>query len=178
MLTSVAVGGLLSTAWSRSDYLSLSQLVFTVLGFGAAIWQLRRTASASEDTRDAVAGLQVRLTSNDLLVALPQLQTHEDEIETAIKGNDTAKLERHLVIYLRTASEIHSMLEGHEDLNDEPLSKSLAAASKAAQRLKSDLAKGAPIDLPSFASVATAKIMQASVDASGLKAKLQRKVST
>jgi hypothetical protein len=161
--------------WSRADWLSLGQLIFTVAGFGAAIWQLRRTATAAEETTTAVNSLHVRFLVNDLLLALPRLHKLEDDIDSAIKSNSVNRVEQELVSYSRTASEISALLESRSETNDEELIKLLGQAGRASTKAKALLVSGSTDPVVTVVQPALTKIAAVSAAASALIVKLQRK---
>lgn len=164
--------------WSRADWLSLAQLVFTVAGFGAAICQLRRTTTAAEETTSAVNLLHVRFLVNDLLLALPRLHKLEDDIDSAIKVNDASRLEQELVQYARTSSEIAAMLESRSEANDEELIKLLGQAGRASTKAKALLVSGSTAPVVTTVQPALTKIAAVSAAASALIVKLQRKAQS
>ena len=165
-----------SNLWPRADLLSLGQLVFTVLGFAVAIGQLRRTALATEEMNRELRSLQTRYASNDLLVALPGLQTLEDELESALKSGRQDSVERTLAAYVRSATEIVAVIESRDDLVDDKLLKSLPPLVKAATRLRAELSKGVAPDLPAVVTPVLQKMYGVSPEISSVVARLQRKV--
>lgn len=162
-------------AWTRADALSLAQVVFTVLGFWVAISQLRRTATAAELTNKRLSRYNARLSGNDLLVGLPELQKIEDELDAALKKPDEDEVERCLVRYTRRSAQIIAILEGEDDAEDASLLESLRVASKASAKAKADISKGGAAVAPAARS-ALGKIVTASGDVSGAITRRHRKL--
>ncbi|MQA35663.1 hypothetical protein [Modestobacter roseus] len=162
--------------WGRADWLSFGQLVFTVLGFGLAFFQLRRGAEAAEGSQQLLKNLGLRLLGNDLLVLLPQLQRVEDDIYYAVKSGDPDLVEKHLVIYARSASHVAELLRKHEGDENRALVDLLDQTIKAATRAKGELAEGASRDLREVVKLTTGRMTKASVEVSAAVARLQRKV--
>ena len=162
--------------WERSDWLSLGQLLFTFVGFLLAIIQLRRTAVATEATAKRVSELQVRLLTNDLLVALPTMHKLEDDLDDAVKADNHAAVERGLVAYARTASTVAALLEVRGGTAEVALVKLLNQAGRAATKAKSEIAEGTPRGLRDVVRVAMSKMSAVSTETSAMMARLQRKV--
>lgn len=160
---------------SRADWLSLGQLVFTILGFGLAIWQLARAATAVEASQDLLKTLRVRLLGNDLLVMLPELHVLEDALDAALKGGDRLVIEKALVTYARTAGQIAGFLESEESTAEEAIIPLLKKCVSLATKAKADLAEGVPTDLRDTTRAAVARIAKVSAEVSPLVARLQRK---
>jgi hypothetical protein len=174
----VGSGGFFEGAWTRADWLSLGQLVFTFLGFVVAIWQLARAASAAEETRDNVADLKVTLLSNDLLVKLPRLHRLEDDIDNAIKSGNREQILRSIVEYSRASSEVGAMLEGRSETADEPLVKMLKEATSACTKMRNEMTKGSGKDPAELAQAVLLKVSKVSPEVSAVVARLQRKVES
>ena len=162
--------------WPRADVLSLIQTIFTVVGFGVAIWQLARTASAAESTRDRIASFQARVLGNDLLVLLPELHKIEDDIDTALKKPDLDEVERCLTRYARKSAEAVALLLSDEAPEETVLVKTLKAASKAASKSRSDVTKGGTT-VESAARAAMVKMNAASTEVSAAITRRQRVVT-
>lgn len=162
-------------AWTRADALSLSQAIFTILGFAIAIKQLARSATAAEETNAKIARYSARLAGNDLLVGLPELHKIEDEMDAALKKADGDELERCLVRYSRRSSQLLVVLASEDDADDAELIKFVAAASKASSKAKTDISKGG-VDVLGAARIAYGKIVNASTEVSGAIARRQRKL--
>jgi len=150
--------------------LSAAQLFFTCVGFGIAIWQLVRTASLLEKVRS-------RLIENDLLVALPELHKLEDELDDSVKGGDPSVVERMLVKYSRSSSRISALLQIESTAAEEPLVLLLAQAGNSAQKAKAELAQGSDRELAEVVKLAMGKVAKVSAEASGLIARLEKRVS-
>jgi hypothetical protein len=127
-----------SIPWTRSNWLDLLELALTVIGFGLAIWQLLRTARATEATRDAVRRTEKRMAKNHLLVLLPQFRILEHDLDAAAEDNDRKLAIRTLVAYNQIAGEVAGLLDGQDDI-DQDLAKWLHNAATSASRAKADM---------------------------------------
>ena len=161
--------------WSRADWLSLGQLLFTAGGFWLAIRQLKRTATAAELTTERIAGLQRRLLGNDLLIALPEVQKLGDLIDSAIKAGDQERTESALRDYARAAHASSAMISTRPEQDEQELIKRLDAASKGALKAQEELVKAGGGDFAVIARKAIGKISTASVEIGAAIARLQRK---
>jgi hypothetical protein len=162
--------------WGRADWLSFGQLVFTVLGFAAAIYQLRRGTKVAEESKALLQGLRLRLLGNDLLVLLPQLQRVEDDLDFSIKSGDSLSAEKHLVVYARSASHIAELFRSQTGSDDEKLVDLLDQSIRAASRAKAELAEGTARELRDVVRLAIGKMGKASIEVSAAIARLQRRV--
>lgn len=125
------------------DWISAAGLVVSVIGFAIAIWQLARTAKASEATRFAIERTEKRMALNHLLVLLPQFHLIENDLDRAAEDNDRALARRALVSYSRFAAEVATILKG-QDTVDQTLIIDLQSSAREASRAKASL-----IDAPS-----------------------------
>ncbi|WP_368499623.1 hypothetical protein [Herbiconiux sp. A18JL235] len=161
------------TGWSTGDWLSLGQLVGTVVGLGLAAIPLWKTASAVRATRDL---LSKRLLTNDLLILLPQLHALEDDLFERAKGNDADQLEKALVLYARHAGTIQGHLSTNETVKDEKLVALIRASRSAARAAKVEIAGGTSRPLFEIAKVTLDKVSKATDEATELIARLQNEV--
>jgi hypothetical protein len=129
------------------DWLSLAGLLVSVVGFGFAIWQLIRTANASIATKIAVERTEKRMALNHLLVLLPQFRLLENDLDHAAQEDDRPLARRTLVSYAHFASEVASILQGQDNV-DQSLIRELHSTARDASR-----AKGALIDAPIDADI-------------------------
>ncbi len=164
------------SVWTRGDWLSLGQLVFTVLGFWLAIQQLKRTATEAETTNKKLEGLRARMASNDLLVALPALQKIEDDLDKALKSKDESAVVSGLTAYARSATEVVATIGARPDIAEDELVKSLAQVAKAATKTRGQLSKGVPPDLTALVLPVMTKMFAVSPEISAVIARLQREV--
>lgn len=120
------------------ETVGVAGLVVTVVGFAITIWQLVRTARASEATQQAVERTERRMALNHLLVLLPQLRLIETDLDTAAQENDRKLAMRALVAYSHMASEIAGLLRGQDSVDD-ALVQRLEQSARAASLAKADL---------------------------------------
>jgi hypothetical protein len=112
--------------------------VLTVAGFGIAIWQLVRTARASEATKIAVERTERRMALNHLLVLLPQFRILEHDLDAAADGNDRNLAMRTLVSFNYLSSEIAGLLTNQDGI-DPNLSTQLQSIGRVASLAKADM---------------------------------------
>jgi hypothetical protein len=121
-----------------SNWLSIIGLFITVVGFALTIWQLVRTANASEESVKAIKRTEQRMALNHLLVLLPQLQNIENDLDHAIEVNDRNWAIRTLVTCKNVASEVAALLEDQDSV-DQQVVAALVSTSKIAATAKSDI---------------------------------------
>ena|ERR1700722_20269409 len=124
------------------DWVGIAGLAVSVVGFSLAIWQLARTAKASEATREAIERTEKRMALNHLLVLLPQFHLLENDLDRAAEDNDRALARRALVSYSHFASEVAAILRGQDQV-DQTLITELQSSARDAS-----LAKATLIDAP------------------------------
>lgn len=119
-------------------YLAIVGVLITVAGFTITIWQILRTARASEATRKAVQSTEARMALNHILVVIPQLRILEQDLDRAIEDGDRLAAMRALGSYSYVVSEVSGLL-GEQDVMDaetvERLKSSAVAAGQAKSRL-------------------------------------------
>lgn len=125
-----------------SDWLAIAGLLVGVAGFTVTIWQLRRTANASEATARAVERTEKQMASSYLLVLLPQFRIIESDLDTAAIEDDRRLAMRALRTYADVSSEVRALLSTQPDIDSVLLSK-LEESSKSAT-----LTKAALVDHP------------------------------
>jgi hypothetical protein len=162
---------------SLSEWLGILGLVVSVVGFGVTIWQLVRTANASEATSKALKAATERMNINHLLVLLPQLKTYEAELDGAIADEDRRTASRTLVSYSHVATQIAMLLELNADERSAELVKTLRDSAKACSNAKAVLVSGSSKSLGTVMKPALAQIGEVSATAAGLMTEFQIKVS-
>ncbi len=123
---------------SLSDWLGLLGLLVSVVGFGLTIWQLARTARASEATAAAIARTEARVSVNHLLVLLPQFRILESDLDSAAVEDDRRLAMRSLVAYTHIASEVCGLLR-HQNNVDPVLIDRLQTSATTASQAKATL---------------------------------------
>jgi hypothetical protein len=95
---------------TRSDWLSITGILVSVLGFGVGLYQLRKTAKAAEAARDAVSsGSRIHL-----LFLLSQFHSFESELDSAIYYDDRLGAGRILASVANHCNSIAAVLRSHE----------------------------------------------------------------
>ena len=122
------------------DWIGLAGLVVSVVGFVIAIWQLIRTANATEATRRAVERTEKRMAINHLLVLLPQFRLIENDLDAAAQEDDRGLARRSLVAYAHFAAEVAAILQNREKVDQTLVTDLRVSATQASQ------AKAALID--------------------------------
>jgi hypothetical protein len=85
----------------------------TVIGLSIAFWQLKKTRTAAEATRDAVTTTESRLAKAELLQLIPALVDVDGSLEDGIRiGADAEQIAKHLTAWRDCANEILGVLEG------------------------------------------------------------------
>ncbi|HEY4213947.1 MAG TPA: hypothetical protein VGM84_20910 [Steroidobacteraceae bacterium] len=162
--------------WSLANSLSGLQVILTAAGFLVAWLALRRTARAVESSAELLEGLQERLTTNDLLVLLPDLHGLEEDLDNACSATGSGpEAERVLRLYARKAGEILGIMDSQGDLNDDPMALALRQASRAVVKAKGELSQGTTRSLAEVTAPARQKVAKVSQEASSLRSRLQRK---
>ena len=161
---------------SGSDWIGISGLAVTVVGFGATIWQLVRTANASIATRKAIEETARRMSLNHLLVLLPQLRVIESDLDAAMADEDRKLAIRSLVHFSHTANQVASLLEGEGDSIDRELIKQLRSSALEAGQAKSTLVTTSRT-VKVVAKTAAESIGKVSGHAAGLVAQFQVKAN-
>lgn len=82
----------------------------TFAGFAVTLYQLRRTRKIAEATKDTVVAATGRVRYNQLLVLIPQLQSLESELDSALREIDPRVAERALVRWKQLASQTAGIL--------------------------------------------------------------------
>ena len=110
-------------------------LFVSVIGFALTIWQLVRTARATEATKIAVERTERRMAQNHLLVLLPQFRVLESELDFAVSDEDRKAAMKVLASYAQIASQVAGLLDGRGGV-DEGLVHKLERASRDASLTK------------------------------------------
>ena len=141
----------------------------TVLGFGVAIVQLRKTKKATIAASDELRKARLKLSGDQLSALVPQIQTITSDLDFAILSNDREVAHRALLRFSYLATEAISLLNNldsdHSELQDrltETASDALDAKSSILGRPNADVARNA--------KVVTRKIEKLTVEVSGLVA--------
>lgn len=90
--------------------LGIFGFLLTILGFGVALAQIRKTKRAVDAAADAVRIGTVRIRYNQLLVLAPQMQYLEGELDGAIQQDDHFGAERVLLRWRQLATSVHGIL--------------------------------------------------------------------
>jgi len=102
-----------------NEWLGVSGLILTVIGFLFTFEQLRRTKRVAKATQDTVYRATDRVRYNQLLVLLPQLQNLEPELDNAVTDDNGSMAARTLVRWNQLGSQVEGILStmpGYEDL--------------------------------------------------------------
>lgn len=121
-----------------ADWLAVAGLAVAIAGFGVTIWQLVRTARASEATANAIQRTERQMAASYLLVLLPQFRIIEGDLDAAAVEDDRKLAMRALRTYADVASEVRTLLEGQAQV-DRALLRKLEETSRAATLTKADL---------------------------------------
>lgn len=92
------------------DVLNVIALIVTTGGFALAYWQLRRLRTESELTQKVTQRTLDRLAANHLLVLLVQMQLLEQELERAVRSDDSVESARLLVRWRQGANQLGGMI--------------------------------------------------------------------
>jgi cell division inhibitor SulA len=132
------------TFWTLSvaEWLAIAGLVIGLAGFAITIWQLVRTARASEATAAAVERTERHMAASYLLVLLPQFRVIESDLDNAAVEDDRRLAMRALRTYADVASEVRTLLTGQGAVDAALLTK-LEETARAAT-----LTKAALVDNP------------------------------
>jgi hypothetical protein len=125
-------------ALAFADWLGLAGLVVGIAGFAITIWQLVRTARASEATAAAVKRTEKQMAASYLLVLLPQFRIIESDLDSAAMDDDRKLAIRALRTYADVASEVRTLLSGQEGV-DAVLLTRLESTAESATLAKADL---------------------------------------
>jgi hypothetical protein len=109
-----------------------------LLGIGLAWLQLRRTADATEATKEAVERTARGLALYQLLGLLPQLHQHESDLDAAVEAKDGRRAVEVLNQWRRTGTEVRGLLDSRTDTEEElitMLQESFTEAYQAKSRL-------------------------------------------
>jgi hypothetical protein len=159
------------------EWIALAELVVAIVGFGLAIWQLRRSADASVATKEAIERTARRMSLNHLLVLLPQLRSIEGDLDAAAATDDRPLAIRSLVSYSHTANAVASLLAGDGDLSDPALIVRLRDSAKSASVAKAALVTGSRQAVKVVVKTALEQIGDVSSYAAGLSAQFQMKAN-
>lgn len=129
-------------AMKAGDWIALTGLIVSVVGFAIAIWQLVRTANAAEATKRAIERNEKRMAINHLLVLLPQFRLIENDLDAAAQEDDRGLARRSLVAYAHFASEVAAILQSQDKVDQVLVTDLRVSATQASQ------AKAALIDAP------------------------------
>lgn len=157
--------------WTHTDWLTLGQLVATVLGLGLAAIPLWQTANAVQRTNNLLAK---RLLSNDLLVLLPELHQLEDTLQAALRADDADQMVVALVHYIRRVGTIDGHLSANDTTKDEALGTQLRASAKSARTAKIELSGVTSRTVFDITKVTMEKVSKAVQEAANLTARLQK----
>jgi hypothetical protein len=127
---------------TAGDWIGLAGLVVSVVGFVIAIWQLVRTANATEATRRAVERTEQRMAVNHLLILLPQFRLIENDLDAAAQEDDRGLARRSLIAYSHFAAEVATILQGQNGTDQTLVTDLRTSATQASQ------AKATLIDAP------------------------------
>ena len=128
--------------WSEptlGNKLSFALLIVTLAGFIVAGTQLFKTANASDQTRKIAAKIQTRVLENDLFLAVVDLEKIREQIENAVKDQNTEDLSTFLVTYSRIAGTVVELAPNDGTDGARSVAKSLSRAIASAKRTKSSL---------------------------------------
>jgi hypothetical protein len=141
-----------STLSDLGDWVTIVTGPLALVGIWLAWLQLRRTADATEATKEAVEKTARGLAIYQLLALIPQVQQQEADLDVAVKLGDESRALEVLNHYRRTATEIRGLLDSRPTDDDgllDLMQESFTDAFQAKRRLMagtSDLA-GATLDV-------------------------------
>lgn len=161
--------------WSLANTSSVLQTLLTAAGFSLAIFQLWRTANATEKSNTLLEKMRTRLIGNDLLVILPDLHAAEDNLDDALRADDSEKVERALVAYSRKSSEVIGLLESNDAVEGDKLIKLLKSASRECTKSKGEVAENTDQGLRLLTASAQKKVAAANHEATVVRSRLHRK---
>lgn len=72
--------------WYIEHATTITAIPLAILGFGIAIWQIRKTRTAAESALKAAGETQRGIGRSTILLLIPQLHRTEEELERAIGG--------------------------------------------------------------------------------------------
>ncbi len=126
---------------SLSDRLAMLGIAITALGFVLAVWQLWRTANATNATRTAILDAVERIDSNHILLLAPQFHTVEEALGRAIDSEDKPLAINNLLAYRNIASQAAGLIgkskqQEHQSTINR-LNETAESASKAKHKLVS-----------------------------------------
>lgn len=127
-------------------WFDVGSFLLTIAGFVVAYVQLRRTRRAASAATSALQAAQKNLSQRALLAAIPQFQSVISDLIHTLPANDSATTQRVLVRFGLVASETTGVVSAMDDADD-ALVNSLTKASRAATRVKSQLATAANPDV-------------------------------
>lgn len=125
-----------------ANHVSVIGFPLAVVGFGATLFQLKRTRRSAEAAATAASGAQAQFANNHLLVLLPQLQRIENDLTSAARGRNVDLLLHHLDAWRWEAGQLSSLLvQADRGAKVLPLlQESVTLASVAKKRLLTDRA--------------------------------------
>jgi hypothetical protein len=157
--------------WALADHFGMWQLIVGIAGFGLAIWQLWRTANATEAASSA---LSRRLLHNDLLVLMPELHRLEDDFDNALRSANRDLVANALVAYSRRVSAVVGHLKSDDALREENAVRLLTVAAKSASSAKGELYSRPSEDIQAVVAPAQRKMAAANSEVAELTARLQQ----
>jgi hypothetical protein len=92
------------------EWLGVAGFPLTILGFALTWWQARKAAKAADAARVATSRTRKQLTSNQLLVRIPQLGWIARELDVAIEGDNREFARRFLDQWRSEAGNIRGIL--------------------------------------------------------------------
>ncbi|MFC7402770.1 hypothetical protein [Citricoccus sp. GCM10030269] len=160
-----------------NDTIGIIGLVVTTVGFSLTVWQIWRTANASEKATEALKAATRRMHLNHLLVLLPQLKIYESELDAAQADDDKKQAIRALVSYSHAAQQVAALLESSSEGREEAeLVDQLRSSASAASSAKATLVSGATKPVRLVVKSAAEQIGSMSTFAAGLATRYQTKV--
>lgn len=142
---------------SGSDFVGVASLVVTAVGFTVAVYQLRRTANATEATERAVERTEYRMALNHLLVLVPQFMIVESELDVSADENDRRLAIRALQSWTRVGSQAAGLLKSQLGQEVELIERIEASVREASA------AKASLIDKPGTSTKSLTKDIRASL---------------
>jgi hypothetical protein len=112
--------------------------VLGIAGLVAALVQLKRTKDAVTAAQEAIERTEARLSINQVLVLLPQMQKLEDDLDAAVHGQSQEAVLRHLGQWRMLAMEVFGLVKG-QDYADEAALDQLRASAVSAASAKGQL---------------------------------------
>ena len=129
---------------SLADWISIvtgpTGLAVSVLGFGLAIWQIRKVRKSTEAAASASSTAARTAAANMVLFLIPDLQAIASEISTALESGDRERLPELLDRWRETGIRVRGLLKARGEVDAAvltALTRSFAQATDAKAKIRS-----------------------------------------